>query len=716
MGGKKYSLMDFETAQAHRIANAFAYGNERLAHGDYQRAHLAGIILTKLDPNSLEGALLIARAARAKYRLLDEPLHLLDSAEAYRKVLALDEDNAEAKEYLAEAEASGYTERDFPELRAQRLDSQPIGIKDCQVGYHPASEKIIVVCTQSKFKAGRFVVRDHLTGRLICSGKLRRWRKALWGRWYWQADFSMVREEGEYVLEVRFGRRTVLASHPFPIDRDVWARMLRLSFTGFFNHRCGQKLPWRDGCNDGPILFDETNRKRFPPDEDSLRPVRPFRLRGGWHDGGNWERHSTNSVTNLFCLLLGYEHSQLDWHSLDDRLPDGLAEAKYGVDYYLDCFEKVGTLNVSTYVHGIKRASTGKYYLTHLYRSIKDEAVQTYQAHRGRSAWVPWYSRLFAPALAKYALMTRKLDRAYARRCLKVALAGQAFYRELEPDEERLPCVIGSIMLGDIYLHKLTGIGEFKRKADEGCRFLLDRAERDGFYPLFGAEQRAAYLGGFFQLIALYEHAFQYPRDRLRREIVAFFQKFLPWFESLTEDSPFGHVAEYKKDRPRRLLGEAIGGHGLGQYFSYAAILFMLGDELLGTDRYLRAAERQVQWLFGLNPVGVSFLGGSGYRSASQHLADIFDNALGLKQIPGFMPLAIRAVETPYRGRTYADWPYYPNWDVDGVGQGYSIYWSTCEGGGMTEGPLNAALAMLVATRNRKHRNTTTRRQPGPRP
>ncbi|HOL66671.1 MAG TPA: glycoside hydrolase family 9 protein, partial [bacterium] len=165
------------------------------------------------------------------------------------------------------------------------------------------------------------------------------------------------------------------------------------------------------------------------------------------------------------------------------------------------------------------------------------------------------------------------------------------------------------------------------------------------------------------------------PKDQLQERIKNSYLRFMGWIEKLTSISPFGHMMEYARKNPRNLV-TAINGHGTNAYFGYVAIVCLLANRLLNTCRYTKIAERQVQWLFGRNPAGVSFMGGSGYRSASQHLADLFDNKLGLKQIPGFVPLGLRGMEVPGLGN---DYPFFCSFDVDGCGQGYSISWSTCE-------------------------------------
>lgn len=58
------------------------------------------------------------------------------------------------------------------------------------------------------------------------------------------------------------------------------------------------------------------------------------------------------------------------------------------------------------------------------------------------------------------------------------------------------------------------------------------------------------------------------------------------------------------------------------------------------------------------------------------------------------MSLGIRGVEVEGLGK---DYPFFPTGDLDGCGEGFGLAWSVCEGGGMTEGPIHAALALLAA-------------------
>jgi len=693
--------MEFMTTdEAHplRVKHAFERGMEYLEREDYQRAHLAGIVLTKFCSDQPDGFVMLGRVNDRKAVVLSDPMFYLDSKNNYEAALERDPDNEEAKRRLAEIAESGVSKADVPRMMDEKLGTNLIAFRDCQVGYHPNGVKSVVIWTLQDYPAGSFRVVDVLTGVVEHEAALENHGRYAWNRHHWVADFSGVSRPAEYRLEVSFEDGPSANSHVFPIHENVYERCLRLSLQGFFNHRCGQDLDWREACNEGPVLFEDTAGDfLYESHEDGLKVLdEPVAIHHGWHDGGNWERHSTNMITNLFCILLGHELAPQDWHLLGEDVPDALVEARWAVDWFLSCLDALGTAQVSTHVATVSRAEDGRYFLNKLYLSFRDEGkINILTVHKGgkaRGAWIPWYPRLYAASLAKFALLYRQHDERLAEKCIKAAIDLQAFHREPDEDETFTPSVTAAICLGDVHLWQLTGEDQYRQSATESMRAILALHDEDGFFPVEGIEERALYLAGFYPQIAMFEFARAFEDDPLHQEIVSAFGRFMPWIEKLSSGSPFNHTKEYKKENPLNLV-TCIGGHGPIAYFGYTAIVCFLANRLLETDRYTAIAERQVQWVFGRNPVGVCIMGGAGYRNASQHLMDVCDHGPEFRNVPGFVPLGVRGIEIEGLG---PDYPFLCTWDVDGAGQGLSIYWSTCEGGGMTEGPVNAAIALLA--------------------
>ena len=690
--------MDFltcEEAQPLRVKYALEHGMECLGRDEYQKAHLAGIVLTKCAPDLPEGFLLMGRVNDRKAAVLSEPVFYLDSKNNYEEALKRDPENKEARRRLEEIEAVGIRKEHVPAWMDRKLGTEPIAFKDCQAGYHPRGAKSVVIWTLEDYPSGTFRIVDAITGAVERQGALERRACYAWKRYHWVADFSEVSRSSEYRLDVVFEGGPSAASHDFPVREDIYEKCLRLSLKGYFNHRCGQDLAWREACNEGPVRFRDTSSDFLSTThEDAIEELpAPVDIRGGWHDGGNWERHATNMITNLYCILLGHELAPRDWHLLGEEVPDALVEARWAVDYYLSCLETQGTAQVSTHVATVAQDENGKHFLTKLYVSHKDwNKIHFVTVKGGRSAWIPWYPRLYAASLAKFAILYREHDAELSERCVKAAIGLQAYHREAEEGETFTPSTIACVCLGDILLHQITGEEQYRREAEEAIRTILSLHDSDGFFPVEGIEERALYLAGFYPQIAMSEFARAFPEAPLSAEVISTFEGFMPWIEKLSSISPFRHTMEYTRDTPQNLV-TCIGGHGPNAYFGYVAIVCLLANRLLDTDRYTEVAERNVQWLFGRNPVGICFVGDGGYRNASQHLMDMFDHGREFKQVPGYVPLGVRAMEIEGMG---PDYPFFCTWDVDGAGQGYSIYWSTCEGGGMTEGPLNAALALLA--------------------
>ena len=683
-------------AQPLRVRHGFERGMEYLNRDDYQRAHLAGIVLGKYAPDNVEGHLLLGRVNDRKAAVLSNPIFLRESKINYERVLEIDPDHAEARQRLEEIRERVPTEADVLAWRDRNLGTEPVAFKGCQIGYHPTGSKSVVIWTLEDYPSGTFRVVDTLTGAVEHEAQLEDHGQYAWRRHHWVAHFSTVSRPSQYQLEVEFEGGPSAASHEFAIRDDVYERCLRLSLQGFFNHRCGQDLAWREGCNEGPVKFrDVAGDYLTSSDEDGLEALpEPLAIRHGWHDGGNWERHATNMITNVYCLLLGHGLAPQDWHLLGESVPDALVEARWAVDYYLSCLDALGTAQVSTHVSGVAQGEDGRYFLTKLYVSHKDkQKIHVLTVGKNRSAWIPWYPRLYAASLAKFARLYGGYDAELADRCTQAAQKLQAYHREPDEGETLTPSTVACTCLGDIHLWKLTGEEQYRAAAREAMTSLLAHHDEDGFFPVTGIEERALYLAGFWPQIAMFEFAEAFPTDPLREGITAAFEKFMPWIERLSSMSPFGHTMEYTKQSPRNLV-TCIGGHGPNAYFGYVAIVCLLADRLLKTRKYREIAERQVQWIFGRNPVGICFMGAAGYRNSSQHLMDLFDHGLEFRQVPGYMPLGVRGLEVKGLG---PDYPYFCTWDVDGAGQGFSIYWSTCEGGGMTEGPVNAALALLAA-------------------
>lgn len=612
--------------------------------GAYQSAYLLACDIINQCPGRMEGNLMLGRICAKKAKILSETMFYNESRQHYEAVLKLDPANEEARKRLEDIARLGIGDADVPAWADRDLGTEPVSFKDCQIGYHPDGTKSVVVWTLRDYASGSFSVVDRVTGRVELVGELAQCGCYAWKRWHWAAEFSRLKRTGEYVLQVEFKEGPSAESHAFRIFPGVYDKALRLSLDGYFNHRCGQDLAYRKGCNDGPVRFDFdllggwAGGGYWRNMENKLKELpQPIAIHGGWHDGGNWERVACNMITNLYCLLLGHVYAPRDWHRYGEAAPDILVEARYGADFFLSSYEAFGSCQTDTWLAVLEKADDGRYFIKkniqHIFRwepgivNVIDVSMATTPK---RATWIPWYGRLYGPSLALFSALFRGYDKPLADKCRDIAIKLQSFYREPDPGEKITQSVAAAVALGDIYLWQLTGESAYRDQAEQGIETILAIQEPDGFFPAEGIEHSALCLAGFYPQIAMFEFARVFPDHPLARRVVESVKAFMPWIERLTSVSPFGQMMEYGKES-RQNCFTGINGHGPNAYYGYTAIVCLLANRLFKSDTFTATAERQVEWIFGRNPRSVCMMGDAGWRNGSQHQMDVLSNGREFK-------------------------------------------------------------------------------------
>ena len=162
----------------------------------------------------------------------------------------------------------------------------------------------------------------------------------------WQCDVSELRKPGRYVLEwPGVGR-----SREFAIGADVYEEAYRVSMAGLFHQRCGCALDkahtrWpRAACHTGEVTLsdhrytDGSNAFEQLPDKATSNKMS---LPGGYHDAGDWDRHSAHLVVAdalLFVFMAfpdRFADGELSVPEAGNRVPDIVDEARWGVDFFL---------------------------------------------------------------------------------------------------------------------------------------------------------------------------------------------------------------------------------------------------------------------------------------------------------------------------------------------------------------------------------------------
>jgi hypothetical protein len=152
-------------------------------------------------------------------------------------------------------------------------------------GYHPQSSKIAVISAREPASGGRFQV---LRGEeAVLAGRLQRWGEYLWGREYWQADVSQVREPGRYRLWIAFEGGAEATSQEFVIDPELYCSLPNLTVHWYHTQRCGVQVPgWHPACHLDDALIGRSHSRPLGPGGEWTITGKAD-LTGGWHDAGD---------------------------------------------------------------------------------------------------------------------------------------------------------------------------------------------------------------------------------------------------------------------------------------------------------------------------------------------------------------------------------------------------------------------------------------------
>jgi endoglucanase len=209
-------------------------------------------------------------------------------------------------------------------------------IKVNTVGYVPARTKLATV--PGNAAASSFVVRNVTTEQVAYSGNLSQNAMDVidTGDSVKLADFTDVTELGTYRVEV-----AGYASSPqFEIANSVYDDVLKRSLIGLYGQRCGSAITIEFGgntfahgiCHQADAAFSSTFIAGRTGNQDAT---------GGWHDAGDYGKYTVNGAFSVAFLIKAWEDFGQPLTGVD-HIPDGsgdmpsiLAEAKYQIDWLL---------------------------------------------------------------------------------------------------------------------------------------------------------------------------------------------------------------------------------------------------------------------------------------------------------------------------------------------------------------------------------------------
>ena len=500
-----------------------------------------------------------------------------------------------------------------------------------QVGYLPRGAKYFVAEETTVTLLGTFSVInvDRQKNPCVFSGKLSRFVGDF--GIYHVGDFSEVTAPGRYIIRVNFRRRKscddCFFSHIFRIAPDVYADALAKGINYFAVQRCG---PSKTGYNT-PCHLDDGRTK----------DGKPVDLVGGWHCASDLLKWPNFELAGMYALLSVAKLS--DDKQLRARIYE---EVQWGNLYCLKLQSPEG--HFLSYGIGGDPVNQGNHWTDNKRGTVDDRPAVL---NRGSLH----LQHRFIAAEALLASLYGEGDRVYADKCLDAA---KRCFGTLGEATDYLG--LGTGISAGLRLYEATGSDKYKTYAVKMA---------DGFLKLqqteYAGDQKTV-RGYFFRsnkreegvcvsttqpqaFISLCELAEVLPdhqeAPRWREGIKLHCRQYLGEISSRNAFGIVPCVAE-----PRKCKTRVAGKLGY-RYFmcpekypswvgnsanvAGAGVALLKAARILKQPELATLAQRQLDWIMGTNPFGLSFVVGVGHANPPEYVFT------GFQPRPPFIPGAV---------------------------------------------------------------------------
>ena len=411
-------------------------------------------------------------------------------------------------------------------------------------------------------------------------------------------NFSDIKEEGTYHVEAGSA-----VSPSFRIASDVYDEAFKASIKMLYYQRCGSELS-KDLAGDFAHPVCHTQASVLYEDKSKTLDVT-----GGWHDAGDYGRYSVAGAKAVADLLLAYENypdvfdDNVGIPESGNGIPDILDEAKYELDWLLK----------------MQRDDGGVYHKVTC-RNFPGEIMP--EDEKEELVIMPVTTTATADLAGVMAMASRvysDIDKEYADKCLKASKKAASYIDKTEIDsvgyknpsdistgEYEDVCDIDERFWAYAELYKTTG----DKSYEESLKSVLP----DNGYSL-GWQGVAGY-GGYAYLSASGQDA-----DTLL----------------LVKDEASKYAKETISNSAKYYYGSSIvGAYPWGSNLTIAnngEYLFMMNGLIDKVNK--NVADMQLNYLFGNNSTGYSFLTGFGTTYAD-HPHHRPSQAMGVT-VPGML-------------------------------------------------------------------------------
>jgi hypothetical protein len=480
------------------------------------------------------------------------------------------------------------------------------GILVNHVGFAPQAAKCCLIPGATPVA---FEVIDTATGRAAFTGRTTIEGPDLGS---WQAgDFSALDRTGAFQVRAGNGR-----SGTFVIAPDPYEDALRKTVAYFSKQRCG---PSETGYH-APCHLDDGRRRDNGQHQD---------VTGGWHDACDLRKWVDATIFGMIGLARVAELRRPEWGRAS--IP---AELRWGNRYFLAMQEPAG------YVMNYCGGDDGNRWTSNTVGDQDERPIHTEPCNATAQF-------CFIIAQAAAVRLAQEAGPVYAAKCREAGLRGLAWCRKTNAG--RTSTDLGAAVAACVELHRTFGDDQYRTLAIEYARRLvaLQVTERtDGAGGVRGffrtspddGEPRRDISHGCWQLIGLCMALERFPTDAdapgWRRAIRLYVDDFLAplMARNAFAIAPFGL---YSKDPG----GSRRAGDYWYRYFMEPGPRWWVGinanlastgvglakaARLLKEPRLAALAQRQLDWILGVNPFDASTMTGVGRNQPTQFVTSEF--------------------------------------------------------------------------------------------
>jgi endoglucanase len=481
-----------------------------------------------------------------------------------------------------------------------------------QLGFLPGAQKLAVVESD---RARPFEVVGEEGGAIVLHGTTT--APAVWepaARQAATADLGALTAPGRYRIRVE----GLPPSDPFAVDAQAYSALADASLKSFYLIRSGMPI---EAAHAGPFA-----RAAGHPDEQveihasAASPGRPagsvVSAPGGWYDAGDYNKYVVNSGITTWTLLAAYEHfpeffrgRELGIPESGNGVPDILDEAWWNLRWML-AMQDPGDGGVYHKLTNLRFDGV----------AMPDQAVERrYMVGRSTAAALD-FAAVMAIASRVYAGYEAQFPGQPAR--MRAAAESAWRWAQAHPDAVyRQPQDVHTGAYGDAKLDD-----EFAWAAAE--LYLL--TGEDQYLQAFARHAGDAVVPDWSNVGALGWISLAAHRQRLPASMRADAQRQVGQLAA--------RLAAQARQSPWRVAMQSRDFvWGSNAVALNQAMVLLQGYRLAGERAYLDAAQSQLDYVLGRNPLGVSFVTGHGLRTP-RHIHHRPSQADGVAEpVPGLL-------------------------------------------------------------------------------